>query len=53
MFACQYKLTDVALKLIDKGCEIDFQDKNGNTALLWAAWHGCTEIVSKFAHVST
>lgn len=46
MWAIQHNLTDIALKLIEKGASIPRNDNNGLTTLMWASQQGEYQIVN-------
>lgn len=45
MWAIQNDLTDTALRLIEKGANINANDNDGKTALMWAAEKGNNQVI--------
>ena len=44
--ACYNSNTKFALKLIENKANIDLQDENGYSALIWSCWNNNIELIS-------
>ncbi|AYV79362.1 MAG: hypothetical protein Faunusvirus11_1, partial [Faunusvirus sp.] len=45
-FVCKYKLQQVAIALIDKKCDLTYQNENGYTAIMYASFFGLRDVVA-------
>ncbi|AYV79814.1 MAG: hypothetical protein Faunusvirus57_2 [Faunusvirus sp.] len=51
--ACAHILNRVAIALIDKKCDLAYQNKYGLTSIMYASWYGLTNVVSYIIDKST
>ncbi|AYV79852.1 MAG: hypothetical protein Faunusvirus64_5 [Faunusvirus sp.] len=45
-YACMYRLVNVAIALIDRKCDLTYEDNNGHSALIYASSYGLKTVVT-------